>query len=168
MFFYQFHSVVILRVAGEISMKFTATVELMKKTATGIQVPEEVVFGLGSSKKPAVKVTIGGYTYRSTVASMGGRFLIPISSENRIGAGVAAGDVVEVDIVLDTEPRELQIPADFSDALNHDAAAKLFFEGLSYSNKRRFVLNIDSAKSEETRLRRIEKSISLLRVGKLQ
>src|SRR5205823_47702 len=77
-------------------MKFRATIELAGKTATGIEVPAAVVTKLGSSKKPAVRVTIKGYTYRSTIATMGGRFMLPISAQVREAAGVAARDKAEV------------------------------------------------------------------------
>lgn len=149
-------------------MRFQAIIQLSRKTATGIQVPEEIVASLGSSKKPPVKVTIGDYSYRSTVASMGGKFMIPISAENRMGAGVSAGDKVDVGIELDTEPRELIIPTDFLDVLSQDVETRQFFDGLSYSKKRRFVLNIEGAKTAETRQRRIDKAISLLSEGRYQ
>jgi hypothetical protein len=149
-------------------MRFRAVIELGGKTATGIQVPEEVVASLGPSKRPPVRITIGGYTYRSTVAPMGGRFMIPISAEHRAGAGVAAGNEVDVDIELDTEPREIVTPPDFSDALDRNVDAKRFFEGLSYSNKGRFVTSIEEAKTAETRQRRIDKAISLLKEGRTQ
>lgn len=147
-------------------MKFYATLELSKKTATGIQVPDEIVEALGAGKKPPVKVTIGGYSYRSTVAAMGGKFMLPVSSEHRAGAGIEAGDQLEVTIELDNEPREVAVPDDFKEALAHDPEAAQFFEGLSYSNKRRFILNIEGAKSAETRTRRIEKAVEQLREGK--
>jgi Uncharacterized protein conserved in bacteria len=149
-------------------MKFRATIELSKKTATGIEVPVEVIENLGSSKRPAVCVTLGDYTYRTTVGSMGGRYMIPVSAEVRAGAGVAAGDEVDVNIELDNEPRELAVPEDFSGALDERQEAKQFFEGLSYSNKRRFILNIEDAKTVETRQRRIDKAISLLSEGRTQ
>src|ERR1044072_9995434 len=98
-------------------MKCRATVELAGKTATGIEVPEDVVAALGSGNRPPVTVTIGGHTYRTTVARMGGRFLIPLSAENRTGAGVAAGDQVDVDIALDSGPREGAVPAALAAAL---------------------------------------------------
>ena len=82
-------------------MRFRASIDQHGKSATGIVVPPEVVEGLGSSKKPKVTVTINGYSYPSSIASMGGRFLLPVSAEVRAGAGVAAGDVVEVEVVLD-------------------------------------------------------------------
>jgi hypothetical protein len=149
-------------------MKFRAIILLGGKTATGICVPDEVVAKLGASKKPPVKITIGDYTYRSTVAPMGGQFMVPLSAENRKGANVAAGDEVEVDIELDSEPRELNVPTDFSDALDREPEAKRFFDGLSYSNRRRFVLSIEDAKTAETRQRRIEKAISTLKEGRIQ
>lgn len=147
-------------------MKFRAMVELGGKTATGIEVPETVVTALGSGKKPAVSVTINGYTYRSTVATMGGRFLLPVSAEVRASAGIAAGDEVEVELELDAAPREIQVPADFAAALTADADANHYFDQLSYSNKRRLVLAIDDAKTDETRQRRIAKTVAMLHEGR--
>lgn len=147
-------------------MRFRATVELGGTTATGIPVPPEVVAGLGSSKRPAVRVTIGGYTYRSTVAPMGGRFMLPISAEHRAGAGVSAGDEVDVELELDTAPREVTVPSDFAQALERDAAAKRAFDGLSFSNKQWHVLSIEGAKTEQTRQRRIARSIAALSEGR--
>jgi hypothetical protein len=146
-------------------MRFQATIQLNGKTATGIQVPPEVVASLGSSKRPSVRVTIQGYTYRSTVAPMGGVFMLPVSAEVREGAHVAAGDEVDVDVELDSEPREVTVPTDLSDALNGDADAKRFFEGLSYSKKRQLILPIEEAKTAETRQKRIAKALSTLRAG---
>jgi hypothetical protein len=148
-------------------MKFRASIELSGKTATGIEVPAAVVAKLGSSKKPAVRVTIKGYTYRSTVASMGGRFMLPVSAEVREAARVAAHDKVDVDVELDTAPREVTVPADLGRALARDAAAKRFFEGLSFSNKQRIVISIEAAKAPETRERRIAKSVDALRKGQI-
>ncbi|WP_127492581.1 YdeI/OmpD-associated family protein [Paenibacillus glycanilyticus] len=149
-------------------MKFRATIELSKKTATGIEVPAEVIESLGSSKRPAVCVTLGEYTYRTTVGSMGGKYMMPVSAEVRAAAGVAAGEEVEVNIELDNEPRELVVPEDFYGALEQQLEAKRFFEGLSYSNRRRFILNIEEAKTAETRQRRMDKAISLLSEGRIQ
>ena len=146
-------------------MRFRAVIELGGKTATGIRVPADIVASLGPSKRPAVRVTINGHTYRSTVAPLGGAHMLPVSAEIRERAGVAAGDEVEVDIELDTEPREVTVPPDFAAALDRDADAKRSFDGLSYSNKRRYVLSIEEAKTEETRQRRIAKAIDTLRAG---
>ena len=137
------------------------------KTATGLEVPDEVVEALGAGKRPAVTVTITGYTYRSTVAVMGGKFMLPMAAEVREGAGVKAGADVEVEVELDTAPREVTVPPDFQRALDADAEAKRFFEGLSYSNKRRFTLNIEGTKNPETRQRRIEKAVSDLHAGRV-
>lgn len=148
-------------------MKFRSTLELGGKTATGIEVPPEIMAALGSSKKPAVRVTINNYTYRSTVATMGGRFMLPVSAEVRAGARVVAGDELEVNVELDTEPREVVVPPDFAEALNQDTDAKQTFDKLSYSERRRHVLAIEDAKTAETRQRRIDKAITTLRAGKV-
>lgn len=147
-------------------MKFRTTLLQAEKNATGIQIPDEVVESLGAGKRPPVRITINGYSYRNTVAVMGGVFMVGVSAEHRKGAGVAGGDEVEVEIELDTEPRAVVVPLDFQAALDQDADAKGFFDGLSYSNKRRHVLSIEDAKSAETRQRRIDKAISQLRQGK--
>lgn len=150
-------------------MKFNAIIQLYgNNNQPGIAVPDEVVSELGSGKKPAVIVTIGNYTYRSTVAAMSGQFLLPISAEHRKGAGVAPGDQVEVDIVLDSEPRVIDVPPDFAASLDLVSDAKQFFDKLSYSNKRRFVISIEEAKTAETRQRRIDKAIHLLKEGRLR
>ncbi len=147
-------------------MKFKSVILLNGKSATGIQVPNEIVEKLGSGKHPQVKVTINGFTYRSSVASMSGVFMLPISGDRRERAGVAAGDEVEVEIEVDNEPREVELPTDFATALEGNPAAKKFFDGLSYSRKSGLVLPIEQTKNPETRQRRIEKAISLLEAGK--
>jgi bacteriocin resistance YdeI/OmpD-like protein/uncharacterized protein DUF1905 len=147
-------------------MRFHSVVQLGGKTATGIPVPEEVVSSLGPSKRPPVRVAINGHTYRSTVASRGGQFVLPISAKNRESAGVAAGDEVDVDIELDTEPREVAVLPDFAEALDRDEQARRFFDGLSYSQKQRHVLSIEGAKTAETRQRRIAKAVGTLREGR--
>jgi len=147
-------------------MEFRARVLLAGKTATGIEVPAKVVESLGPSKRPPVRVTINSYTYRSTVASFGGAFMIGISAEVRERARVAAGDEVEVNVELDTEVREVSVPADFAAALKRDAVAKRLFDRLSYSNRRRFVLLIEGAKTAETRQRRIASAIDRLHEGR--
>lgn len=148
-------------------MEFRAVVQLNGKTATGIEVPSEVVNALGAGKRPAVVVTLGDYRYRSTIASMGGVFMLPVSAEVREQAGIAAGDEVTVSVALDTVPREVDVPADLAEALAADPAAQQFFASLSYSNKRRIVLPIEDAKSAETRQRRIAKAVSNLHDGRI-
>ena len=144
-------------------MRFTATIELGGKTATGIPVPEEVVLGLGRGKRVPVTVTIGGYTYRSTIAPYNGLYMLPLSAEHRAGAGVTAGQEVEVVLAVDDAPREVEVPEDLGAALASDDAARAAFEKLSYSNQRRIVLSVEGAKAAETRARRIDKAVAELR-----
>jgi hypothetical protein len=144
-------------------MEFHATVQLNGKTATGIRVPDDIVEALGGGKHPAVRVTINGYTYRSSIAAMGGVFLIPVSAEVRGQAGVAAGDAVKVDVEMDTEPRTVTVPPDFAAALAADPAAQATFDKLSYSQQRQHTLSIEGAKTPETRQRRIDKAVGTLR-----
>ena len=151
---------------GSIRMRFHAEVQLAGKTATGVLVPPEVVEALAAGKRPSVRVTIGGHTYRSTIAPRGDVFKLGISAENRELAGVTAGDVVDVELELDSEPREVTVPADFAHALDRDAAAKRFFDGLSFSQRQWFVLGIEEAKTAETRERRIAKAVERLREGR--
>ena len=143
-------------------MRFRTTVLRAGKTATGIQVPDEIVDAMGSGKRPPVRVTINGYTYRSTIASMGARFMVGISAEVRDRAHVRGGDTVDVDVELDRSPREVEVPPDLAKALKRDAKARKAFDALSYSNKQRHVLSIEGAKTEETRQRRIDKAIQAL------
>jgi hypothetical protein len=147
-------------------LRFRTTVEQAGKTATGIEVPSTVVAGLGAGKRPSVRVTINGFTYRSTVASMGGRFMVGVSAENRAGAKVDGGDVVDVDIELDTAPRVVELPKDFAAALKKEPKAEKTFDGLSNSNKGWHVSSIEGAKTDETRQRRIAKSVAALREGR--
>jgi hypothetical protein len=143
-------------------MRFHATIRLDGKTATGIEVPGNVLAALGPGKRPKVQVTINGYTYASTVGSVGGRSLIPVSSDVRTQAGVTAGDEVDVDVVADTEPRTVEVPLDLAAALDGEPAARRAFEALSYSGQRRHVLAIDQAKAPETRRRRVDQAITEL------
>jgi antitoxin component of MazEF toxin-antitoxin module len=147
-------------------MRFRTMILQSGRTATGIQVPDEVVQALGAGKRPAVKVTVNGYTYRSTVAVMGGASMISLSAEHRAAAGVAGGQEVEVDIDLDTAPREVSVPADLAAALDAEPAARRTFDGLSYSNKSWHVLQVEGAKTEETRQRRIARSVDILKQGR--
>jgi hypothetical protein len=153
-------------IARRIDMRFRTTIRQSGKTATGIQVPDEVVEALGSGRRPAVKVTINGYTYRNTVAVIGGVYMVGVSAEHRAGAGVAGGDEVDVDVELDTAPREVAVPADFAAALDAEPNARRTFDGLSYSNKSWHVLQVTGAKTDETRQRRIAKSVDLLKQGR--
>ena len=149
-------------------MRFHTTILQSDKTATGIRIPDEIVEALASGKRPAIKVTINGFTYRSTVAVMGGAYMVGVSAENRAGAGVAGGDEVDVDIELDTAPREVAVPADFAAALDAEPTARRTFDALSYSNKSWHVLQYTGAKTDETRQRRLTKSIDALKEGRVR
>ena len=147
-------------------MRFRTTILQGDKTATGIRVPDEIVGALGAGKRPRVTVTINGYTYRSSIAVMGGDFVVGVSAENRAGAGVAGGDEVEVDIELDTAPRVVAVPSDFAAGLDAEPAARRTFDALSYSNQGWHVYQIEAAKNDDTRQRRIAKSVDALREGR--
>src|SRR5450759_586121 len=115
------------------AMRFRTKILQSGKTAAGIVVPAKVVAALGSSKRPPVRATINGFTYRTSIASMGGKFMLGVPPEFREGAGVAAGDTVDVDLELDTEVREVATAPDLAAALARDARAKKFFDALNYS-----------------------------------
>jgi len=136
------------------------------KTAAGIVVPDDFVAALGTSRHPRVRVSVNGHTFRSSIASMGGVFMLPMTAATRAQTGVAAGSEVEFDIELDLDPRVVEVPADLAAALTADAAAKRAFNALSYSNQRRLVIPIESAKADDTRRRRVEKTVAGLREGR--
>ncbi len=92
--------------------------------------------------------------------------MVGVNADNRVGAGVAGGEEVDVDVELDTAPREVSVPADFAAALNAEPDARITFDGLSYSNKSWHVLQVTGAKSDETRQRRIAKSVDILKEGR--
>ena len=147
-------------------MKIRALLEQNGKTAVGFAVPEEVVVALGKGKRPPVNVTINGYTYRSTVAPMGGRYLVGVSADNRAAAGVLGGETHDIELTLDSATREVELPPDFAAALARDPEATRTFDALSPSNKGYHTALIAGAKTDETRQRRLEKSIAALHAGK--
>lgn len=123
---------------------------------TGIHVPPEQIELLASGKRPPVVVKIGSHTYRSTIAVMGGYFLIPLSKANREAAGVKGRDKVEVTLTLDDQPRIVDVPKELEAALKK-ANKWETFEGLSYSKRKEFARQVSEAKAEDTRERRIAK-----------
>jgi hypothetical protein len=144
-------------------MRFRTKLLQAGKTATGIQIPPAVVEALNAGKRPAVRVVINGYAYRSTVAVMGGKFMLGVSADVRQAAGVAGGDELDVELELDTLPREVSVPIELQQALDAEPRAKRSFELLSNSKKQRFTLPIEKAKTAETRRRNVEKAMSELR-----
>jgi hypothetical protein len=147
-------------------MRFRAKVLLAGKTATGVEVPARVVESLGSTRRPLVRVTINGYTYRNAVASMGGKYMLGISAENREGARVTAGDTIDVEVELDTEKREVEVPPELTRALARDSAAKKYFGSLSYSKKIALTSPIANGKTPETRDRNLAKAMQALKAGR--
>ncbi|MET3809953.1 YdeI/OmpD-associated family protein [Arthrobacter sp. UYEF3] len=146
-------------------MKFTTTIQ-GSGTKAGIEVPEDLVNALGAGRRPPVVVTINGQSYRSSIAVMGGRNMVGVSAANRELTGAAAGDTVEVDIALDTQPRTIDVPEDLAAALDAEPLAKAFYATLNYSSQRRYVEPIADAKTAETRSRRIAKIVTDLNAGK--
>lgn len=148
-------------------MKFKTTLRQAEgSTATGIVIPDKALEALGAGKKPPVKVTVNGYAYRSTVATVSGAYMVGFSADHRAATGLKGDDAIEVSIELDTEPRTVELPADFAAALKADKQAQAMYDKLSNSLKGYHVTQVTSAKTDETRQRRIEKSIATLHAGK--
>jgi predicted thioesterase len=146
-------------------MRFRTTLLQGGKTATGIEVSAEAVAALGSGKRPPVRITINGYTYRSTVAVMGGKFMVGVSADVRRAAGVAGGDEVDIELELDTAAREVAVPPELGTALDRNPDAKRAFAALSNSKKQRHTLPIEKAKTAETKQRNVDKAIAELAKG---
>lgn len=143
-------------------MKFVAEILQSGKTATGIVVPPEVVESLGAGKRPKVIVKLKSYSYRSSIAVMSGDFMIPVSAEVRANSGVTAGERVDVEVSLDTEERVVTVPEDLRELLNSEGL-EAKFQALSYSKQKMIVLSVDSAKTDETRQRRLNSAIDSLK-----
>ena len=139
----------------------TAVTQEEGMNATGLPIPAEAVATLDSGKRPKVKVSFNGYTYRSTVAAYGDVFMLPLSKEHREAAGVQAGDEVEVTLELDTEPRTVEVPEDLAMALEEGGVTAVF-DALAPSKRKEHVRQVTSAKAEETRQRRIAKIVASL------
>lgn len=143
-------------------MKFRALAE-PPQPMRGLEVPREVVNALGAGKRPTVIIPINGYSWSSRVAIMRGRYLIGLSHANRQAAGVVTGDEVEVDLEFDPEPRVVAEPADPARALDADPLARAAYNRLPYGLRLQHVRAIETAKKPETRRRRIDKAIAVLR-----
>ena len=147
-------------------MKFRAELQRAGGNATGFEVPQEIVDGLGGGGHPKVVATVNGYEFRSSIAKMGGSYWLGVSAERREAAGVAGGDVLDVNVELDTAERTVSVPEDLGTALERNPAAKSFWDGLSFSNKQWHVLQVEGAKTAETRARRVAKSVEMLADGR--
>ncbi len=143
-------------------MKFHTTLQRFGANNTGIEVPEEVLAALGRGRRVKVVATVNGYTYRTSVAPAYGKVLMPFSSEHRAASGLSGGEEIEVEIVPDDAPREAEVPADLAVALADAPLAAGFFDGLSYTHKRAYVLWVEDAKKPETRSARVAKAVEML------
>ncbi|HVX23638.1 MAG TPA: YdeI/OmpD-associated family protein [Acidimicrobiales bacterium] len=143
-------------------MRFRSRVE-PPEPMRGLEVPPDVVEALGGGKRPRVTITVNGHSWTSRVAVMRGRHLLGLSNANRKAAGVATGDEVDVDLELDTDPRVIVEPPDFARALDADPVARAAYDRLADSHKREHLRAIESAKKPDTRARRIEKALAMLK-----
>ena len=150
------------RLLGDWEMRFQAKV-IPSGNAAGIEIPEDAFKNLGGGARPLIVVTINGHTWRSRVALMRGQCLVGISAENRHASGISIGDVIEVDLALDTEPRIVSEPPDLAQALGEDPESRAAFDRLPFGIKRRHVTSIEQASSPATRQRRIDKLIQTMR-----
>lgn len=144
-------------------MELQLTLEPQGGNNTGFVVPDEVVEQLGAGRRPKVAVTANGHTWRGSIASMGGRFLLGVTKANREAAGVAAGDVVDLDVVLDEQPRTVEVPDDLAGALAGDPALASAWESWSSSRQKEAARQVAEAKKPETRARRLDKVTAELR-----
>jgi hypothetical protein len=147
-------------------MKFQAKV-IPSGNATAVEVPTDVMKALGSGPRPLIAVTINGHAWRSRVASMRGQCLVGISAANRAASAIAEGDMVEVDLELDTEPRVVPEPADLAKALDDDPEGRAAFDRLSYGLRRKHVAAIEEARTAEVRRSRITKLVTTMRDARL-
>jgi hypothetical protein len=147
------------------SVTFTTTIESGGGNTTGIPVPPEAVAALGAQKTPKVRITLNGYTWRGSVQVWQGRSMIALSSEHRSAAGVQAGDQVELKMELDNEPREVETPEDLTAAMAAVPGARERFDSLSFSKRKEMVRQVESAKTVETRNKRIASVVSSLEVA---
>lgn len=146
-------------------MKFATTLLQGKgKNVTGIVVPDDIVLALGGGKRPAVTITVNGYSYMSSIATMDGRSMISVSKVHREAAGLNGGDAIDVELKLETGPREVPVPEDFALALDK-AGLCAAFDSLAYSHRKEHVRAIEEAKTAETRARRIANSIEKIRAN---
>ncbi len=143
-------------------MEFTTELQATGGNTTGFVVPDAVVEELGGGRRPKVVVTVNGHAWRTSIASMGGRFLLGASAAVRDAAGIAAGQTHTVAVELDTAPRSIEVPEDLAAALADHPAAAEAWKSLSYSHQRQHADAIAAATKPETRQRRIASTIAKL------
>lgn len=143
-------------------MKFRAELKATGKTTTAFHISPEMLAELGGGNRPKVTVTVNGFTFATSIARMGENYLLGVSADRREAAGIQAGDVLDVEVALDTTERTVAVPDDLAAGLKENPEAATFWETLSYSARQWHVLQIEGAKTEGTRARRVAKSIGLL------
>lgn len=148
---------------GRRLVRFDAELRLNGKTATGIPVPDSVLEGLGGGRRPQVRVTLNGHSFQTSLGTMSGQVLIPVSAVIRSAAGIEAGDRMDVEIELATAPAPVVVPDDLQLALDDEPDAREFFAGLTASQKRGYTEWVEQAKKAETRQRRLEQTVDALR-----
>ena len=148
------------------SLQLTATLQARGPAAAVILDDDQVATIGDGAKRFPVRATINGHTWRTTVTPMRGENMLGLNREVRTAAGVQAGDSVEVLIELDTEPREVEVPAALAQALAADADAKTAYEGMSFTHRKEYARWIEEAKREETRDKRVTEALERLRAGK--
>jgi hypothetical protein len=142
-------------------MRFSTTM-FQSGNNTGIEVPADVLEALGGGRRPPVVVTVNGYSYRSTVAPMGGKYLLPFSAERRSESGISGGDAIDVELDLDSAPRVVEVPEDLRTALDGSPDAAAAWAKLSYSRQKADVTSVSGAKAADTRARRIAAVVAKL------
>jgi hypothetical protein len=147
------------------SIELTTVLQSRGPAAAVVLTDEEVAaIGEGAKRFP-VRATVNGYTWRTSVARMHGEFLVGLNREVRTAAGVEAGDTVAAALELDTEPREVDVPDALVEALAGDEAARAAFEELAFTHRKEYARWIAEAKRDDTRQRRVEKALEMLRGG---
>jgi hypothetical protein len=147
-------------------MAFTFSGSLQEEGGTFVEVPPDILARLGTPKRPKVRVLINGVELRTTIAVYGGRSYVGIRRDIRESAQIAPGETIEVSLELDDAPRAIDVPADLAAALAADPDARRIFEGLSFTNRKAYVVWIRAAKRAATRQRRVSEASSLLKSGR--
>lgn len=147
-------------------IRFTAPLQPRGPAAAVVLDDAQVAaVGEGAKRFPVV-ATVNGYTWRTSVTRMRGEFLLGLNREVREGAGVQAGDDVEVTVELDAAPREVEVPAALAAALAADPQASASFERMAFTHRKEYARWIAEAKAEETRQRRAQQALEMIRAGK--
>lgn len=134
--------------------------------ATAIILTDEQVAELGGGKRAPLLVTIDGRSARLRLAVMGGVNCVGISKANRADLGVDIGDQVTAHVALDVAPREVDVPPELAAALSADPVAAQAFEKLAFTHRKEYAVWVAGAKRDETRDRRVNQAIEMLRAGK--